>query len=72
MACVILKDGETVTEEEIKDFVKSHMARHKVPSYVSFIKEFPMTASGKIQKYKLREAAVVALGLQKAESCETA
>lgn len=58
MACIILKEGESATEEEIKEFVKSHMAKHKVPKYVDFVSEFPMNAAGKILKYKMREAAV--------------
>lgn len=56
-AFVILKNNITATESEIKSYVMKNMARHKVPSYVHFIKEFPMTASGKIQKFKLREMA---------------
>jgi len=58
MACIILKEGETATEDEIKEFVKSHMAKHKVPRYVDFVDEFPMNAAGKILKYKMRETAV--------------
>ena len=72
MACVILKEGEASSEEEIKDFVRTHMAKHKVPRYVSFVKEFPMNAAGKILKYKMREQAVELLKLQKADSIETA
>jgi fatty-acyl-CoA synthase len=72
MACIILKEGVTITEEEIKEHVKNHMARHKTPKYVKFIDSFPMTASGKIQKYKLREAAIEELNLQDAASIETA
>jgi fatty-acyl-CoA synthase len=72
MACIILKEGSKITEDEIKAFVKSHMARHKTPKYVSFMNEFPMTASGKIQKYKMREAAIDKLHLQDAASIETA
>ena len=72
MACVILKEGETMTEEEVKDFVRTHMAKHKVPRYVSFVKEFPMNAAGKILKYKMREDAVELLKLQKANSIVTA
>ncbi|WP_418564450.1 AMP-binding protein, partial [Neglectibacter timonensis] len=68
MACVILKEGETSSEEEIKEFVLSHMAKHKVPRYVGFVKEFPMNAAGKILKYKMREEAVELLKLQKANS----
>ena len=44
--------------------VRTHMAKHKVPRYVSFVKEFPMNAAGKILKYKMRKAAVEELGLQ--------
>ena len=50
----IIPDGE-LSEEEIKQFCKERVANFKVPKYVEFVDEFPMTASGKIQKYKLRE-----------------
>ncbi len=63
MACVILKEGETMTEEEMKDFVAASMARHKVPRYVRFVSSFPMNAAGKILKYKMREEAAEKLGL---------
>jgi fatty-acyl-CoA synthase len=72
MACVVLKEGETATEQEIKDFVASHMAKHKTPRYVAFVPGFPMNAAGKILKYKMREDAVALLNLQSAESIETA
>lgn len=72
LACIILKEGEVLTAEEVKIFVKGHMARHKTPRYVQFVDQFPMTASGKIQKYKLREMAVIELGLQDAAAIETA
>jgi len=63
MACIILKDGETLTDYSVKEFVRLNMAKHKIPSYVEFVKEFPMNAAGKILKYKMREAAVRKLGL---------
>ncbi len=72
MACVVLKEGESMTEEELKDYVRTHMAKHKVPRYVSFVDSFPMNAAGKILKYKMREEAVEKLGLQAANSIETA
>lgn len=72
MAVVILKKGETATDEEIKQYVRDHMAKHKTPSYVSFVDEFPMNAAGKILKYKMREQAVSELRLQEANSIETA
>jgi len=65
MACVILKEGESMTEQEMKDFVAASMARHKVPRYVDFVDAFPMNAAGKILKYKMRENAVEKLGLKK-------
>lgn len=72
MAWIILKEGETATEQEIKDLVKSHMARHKTPKYIKFTDSFPMTASGKIQKFKMRETAIEELNLKDAASIETA
>jgi len=72
MACVILKPGETMTVEELKEYVLSHMAKHKVPKYVAFMDNFPMNAAGKILKYKMRENYVQMLNLQNAASIETA
>ena len=64
MACVILREGQVIEEQEMRDYIKSHMARHKVPRYIKFVAEFPMNAAGKVLKYKMREAAVEELGLQ--------
>ena len=72
MAVIVLKPGETSSEEEIKEYVMSHMAKHKTPRYVDFVDGFPMNAAGKILKYKMREQAVEKLGLQKAAAIETA
>ena len=72
MACVILKDGEYLSEEELKEYVKTHMAKHKTPRYVDFVSEFPMNAAGKILKYKMREDAVEKLGLQAEKNIVTA
>jgi fatty-acyl-CoA synthase len=72
MAYVILKENAVLTEDDVKNYVKNHMARYKTPKYVQFVDEFPMTASGKIQKYKLREMAIESLNLQDAASIETA
>ncbi len=57
MACVILKEGASLSQDEVRNYVGASLARHKIPKYVKFLKEFPVTASGKIQKYKLREMA---------------
>ena len=72
MAVVILKEGQTMTEDELKAFVRDHMARHKTPRYVEFVDAFPTNAAGKILKYKMREHAVEKLKLQKANSIVTA
>ena len=57
-AFVKLKAGHSLTEEEILDFCRGKIARFKIPKYIFFVDGFPMTASGKIQKYKLSEQAV--------------
>ena len=72
MACIILKENETMTVDEMKQYVRDHMARHKVPRYIDFVEAFPMNAAGKILKYKMRENAIEKLKLQKAASIETA
>ena len=71
MACVILKDGETMTDKEMKDFVSASMAKHKVPRYVDFVDAFPMTVAGKVLKYKMREDAVERLGIKKVDGIVT-
>ena len=72
MACIIKKEGSTLTEDEVKQYVKDHMAKHKTPRYVAFVDSFPMNAAGKILKFKMREDAVKMLGLEKASKIETA
>lgn len=57
MAWIILKEGETATAEEIREFCRGKISRHKIPRYIEFTDSYPMTASGKIQKFKLREMA---------------
>lgn len=72
MACIILKDGEVMTEDEMKSYIREHMAKHKVPRYVDFVDAFPMNVAGKILKYQMRKDAIAKLGLQKANAIETA
>ena len=57
-AFIKLKAGQIITEEEIFDFCRGNIARFKIPKYIFFVDNFPMTASGKIQKYKLSQLAV--------------
>src|ERR687898_3644122 len=70
-AAVKKRPDSDLTEEDVKEFCRKNIARYKVPFYVDFVEEYPMTASGKIQKYRLREAAVERYGLQEAAEMET-
>ena len=58
MACVILKEKNSLSPEELREFIAASMARHKVPRYIEMVDAFPMNAAGKILKYKMREEAV--------------
>jgi fatty-acyl-CoA synthase len=63
-AAIKKRQGSDLTEEDVKEYCRENIARYKVPHYVDFVEDYPMTASGKIQKYKLREAAIERYGLQ--------
>ncbi|MDD2321198.1 MAG: AMP-binding protein [Geobacteraceae bacterium] len=67
MAAVVLKKGVEMTEEEVKDYCRNNIAHYKIPYYVKFVESYPMTASGKIQKFKLREMAIRELQLDDVE-----
>ena len=67
MAAIVLKKGVEMNEEEVRDFCRGKIANYKVPKYVRFVDSYPMTASGKIQKFKLREMAIRELQLEEAE-----
>ncbi|MBR0113277.1 MAG: AMP-binding protein [Clostridia bacterium] len=64
-AWIVLHDGETSSEEEMREFGNAHIARHKVPRYFLFVDALPMNAAGKILKYKMREQSIEMLGLKK-------
>ena len=72
MAWVTTKPGATLTEEDVKEFCRGQIAHFKVPAHVAFIDEFPMTVTGKIQKFKLKEMAIEDLGLEGATGVVTA
>lgn len=72
MAFIRLKPGVQATEEEIREFFQNRISRHKIPRYIKFVDSYPMTASGKVQKFKLREQAIKELGLEKDAKVETA
>lgn len=63
-AFIILHEGATLTEEIVKDFCRGKIARHKIPKYVFFVDTFPMTGSGKIQKFKLKDLSLELLAKQ--------
>jgi fatty-acyl-CoA synthase len=65
-ACVKRREEGTLTAEQVKEFCKGRIAHYKVPRYVLFVNEFPMTITGKIQKYRLREQARAELKLEEA------
>jgi fatty-acyl-CoA synthase len=62
-ACIILRPGMSASEDEIRDFCKGEIAHYKIPRHVRFVESFPMTVTGKIQKYLLRERMTTDLGL---------
>ena len=72
MACIVLEPGSTATEEDILEFCRTRIAKHKVPRYIRFVDEFPMNAAGKILKYQMRDEAVEYLKLHDAANIETA
>jgi fatty-acyl-CoA synthase len=71
-ACIILKEAIAATEEEFREFFQERLAKFKHPRYIRFVDSFPMTASGKIQKYKMREMLIAELNLKSADEIETA
>jgi fatty-acyl-CoA synthase len=64
-AWIIVKPGQSATDEDIRSFCKGQIAHYKVPKYIQFVTEFPMTVTGKIQKFKIRDAMTEQLGLTK-------
>ena len=62
----------SLTEDDVKEFCRGRIAHFKVPRYVKFTDEFPMTVTGKIQKFKMREQAIVELGLESVAATPTA
>jgi fatty-acyl-CoA synthase len=65
-AWIKLHEGRTLTEQDVRDFCDGNISHQKVPRYIRFVDEFPMTVTGKVQKYQMRETMVEALGLAQA------
>lgn len=72
MAWIKLKPGQQSSREEIRDFCKGKIAHYKIPRYIRFVDAFPMTVTGKIQKFLMRQQSIEDLGLQSADSIQTA
>ena len=62
-ACVVLKSGQRVSNEDLVTFCRGRLASFKIPRYTVIMDEFPMTSSGKVQKYLLKEIAIAEVGL---------
>jgi fatty-acyl-CoA synthase len=72
MAWIKLKGGATLTEDEVKAHCRGTIAHYKIPRYVKFVDEFPMTVTGKVRKVEMREESIEALGLQSAAAVKNA
>jgi fatty-acyl-CoA synthase len=72
MALVVVREGGVLTEDGVRDFCRDRIAHFKIPRYVKLVSSFPMTVTGKVQKFKLREAAIEELGLTQASTVVTA
>ncbi len=72
MAWIVLRPGATLTSDAVKEFCRGQIAHFKVPRYISFVDAFPMTVTGKVQKYKMRQTAIEELGLGDAAAIATA
>ena len=71
-AWVKLQPGAALTLEDLKQFCKGKIAEYKIPRYLKVTTDFPMTISGKIQKFKMREISIQEFGLERAAKTETA
>ena len=67
-AWIKLREGESSSEDEIREFCKGQIAHYKVPAYIRFVDEFPMTVTGKIQKFVMRDGMAKELGLEEAKT----
>jgi fatty-acyl-CoA synthase len=72
MAWVVTREGATLTADGVRDFCRDRIAHYKIPRYVTLVDSFPMTVTGKVQKYKMREAAIEELALAGAAAAATA
>jgi fatty-acyl-CoA synthase len=71
-AWIVVRDGQSLTEDEVRGHCRGSLAHYKVPRYVMFVESFPMTVTGKIQKFEMRKTSIRELGLDAAASVSTA
>jgi fatty-acyl-CoA synthase len=71
-AWVRLRPGAALTEDELREYCRGQIAHYKIPRYLRYTSEFPMTVTGKVQKFKMRETSIAELGLEEAASTATA
>ena len=67
-AWIIVREGESMNEEEVREYCKGQIAHYKIPRYIQFVDSFPMTVTGKIQKFLIRQKMKEALGLEDAKT----
>jgi fatty-acyl-CoA synthase len=72
MAWVVCRPGASLTEDEVREFCRGQIAHFKIPRYIKFVDSFPMTVTGKVQKFKMRDSAIDELGLRDAAAIATA
>jgi fatty-acyl-CoA synthase len=71
-AWIVVRDGHTIDEVEVRSFCSGRLAHYKIPRYVLVVEQFPMTVTGKVQKFKMREESIERFGLQAAAKATTA
>jgi len=71
-AWIKLKTGESATEDEVREFCRGQIAHFKIPQYIRFVEAFPMTVTGKIQKYVIRQTEIRERHLEEAAGIQTA
>ena len=67
-AWIVVKPGQTLSEDELREHCRGRIAHYKIPRHIRFVEGFPMTVTGKIQKFRIREAMKEQLGLQEAQT----
>jgi fatty-acyl-CoA synthase len=72
MAWVIARAGASLDEDSVREFCRGRIAHYKIPRYVKFVDGFPMTVTGKVQKFKMRDQAIDELDLRAQASAKTA